>query len=90
MDTKTLLNGGFGFKYKGLDNHGKPKKEYLNKILAMDEKKLQHETETKIWLSAYASNNPKSDYHWQCDACFEVAEEKFTGLYDKAHKNVDF
>jgi uncharacterized protein with von Willebrand factor type A (vWA) domain len=52
-------------------------------------KELSEETKRMIWLSAYANNNPKSDYHWKCDACYGVLEE--TGnieMYDKLHKEV--
>ena len=30
------------------------------------------ETERMIWLSAFANNNPRSDYHWRCDACYDI------------------
>jgi len=57
--------------YEGNDNYGKPKSEYLKKIASMSRDELLKETESKIWLSAYAANNPRSDYHWQCDACYD-------------------
>ena len=35
-----------------------------------------------MWLSAYAANNPRSDYHWQCDACYDEAIRRGDeGLY---------
>jgi hypothetical protein len=58
-------------RYTGKDNYGKPKSEYLKKIAAMTEDQLLKETESKIWLSAYAANNPRSDFHWQCDATYD-------------------
>ena len=58
-------------RHTGKDNYGKPKVEYLLKISELDEEKLYKETKDKIWLSAYASNNPRSDYHWHCDACYD-------------------
>lgn len=40
-----------------------------------------------IWLSAYASNNPRSDYHWQCDACYDECKKRGKeDIYNRAHK----
>ena len=60
-------------KYPGNDNYGRPKRLYIDKLAGLDDKKLYDECEQKIWLSAYASNNPRSDYHWQADACYDEA-----------------
>jgi len=87
ISVNSLLKGVFGHVYKGNDNYDKPKTEYLEKLVAMDREELFEETKNKIWLSAYAANNSKSDYHWQCTACYEVAK-KFEDLYDLAHKSV--
>jgi hypothetical protein len=57
--------------YKGEDNYGRPKVDYITKIGNMAYDELMKETKGKIWLSAYADNNPRSDYHWQCDACYD-------------------
>lgn len=73
--------------YEGKDNNGKPKSEYLNKIASMDYDTLFIETKNKIWLSAYANNNPRSDYHWQCDACYdEWSKRNDLKSYEKAWK----
>ena len=58
--------------YSGKDNYGKPRQDYFDKIKAMPDKELSEETEHTIWLSAYAANNPRSDYHWQVDACWDA------------------
>ena len=73
-------------KYIGLDNNGKPKSEYINRIVAMDDKAFFDECEQRIWLSAFATNNRRSDYHWQCDACFDESECREGDIYSKAHK----
>jgi hypothetical protein len=76
--------------YTGNDNYGKPKSEYLERIAAMEMVKLIAETESKIWLSGYANNNPRSDYHWHVDACYDELKKR-TGdneAYDKAYKRV--
>ena len=63
-------------KYEGLDNSGRPRQAYLDKLRVMTDEALHKESEGKIWLSAYAANNRKSDYHWQCDACFHECERR--------------
>ena len=76
-------------KYEGNDNYGKPKSEYLDKLKTMDDNQLNDACEQMIWLSVYASNNPRSDYHWQCDACYdECSNRGKVNIYEKAHKYV--
>lgn len=77
-------------KYTGNDNHGKPKAEYLHLLPLMSIEVLEKETRDKIWLSAYASNNPRSDYHWHVDACYDEIVRR-TGhnlLYYKCYDKV--
>lgn len=74
-------------RYEGNDNYGKPKADYLAKLAEMEEPALLTETENKIWLSAYASNNSRSDYHWHCDACYdECKKRERLDIYDRAHE----
>ena len=73
-------------KYEGKDNYGKPKSEYLEKLAGMDDDGLFAETKDKIWLSAYANNNPRSDYHWHADACYdECAKRGKPEIYQRAY-----
>ena len=73
-------------KYVGLDNYKRPKSEYLLKLSNMDEKELFKECKDKIWLSAYANNNPRSDYHWHCDACYDECKSRDRmDIYQKAY-----
>lgn len=76
-------------KSEDVDNYGRPKSEYISKIQAMSESDLQKETERRIRLSAYASNHPRSDYHWQLDACYDEYLENRGGDsgYEIAYKN---
>lgn len=75
-------------KYEGKDNAGRPKSEYLERLANMTVEELTKETENKIWLSAYASNNPRSDYHWHCDACYDECQKRDPEMYEKAWKRV--
>ena len=59
----------------------RPKSEYLDKIAGMEDKELYEETKDKIWFSAWANNNPRSDWHWQCDACYD--EWQYRGKGDQ-------
>lgn len=72
--------------FSGKDNYGKPKQEYVDRIAAMSDAELAKETEHKIWLSGYANNNPRSDYHWHCDACYVECEKREDNIYGRAHK----
>lgn len=78
-------------KYEGKDNYGKLKSEYINNIANMNQEELMEETERKIWLSGYANNNPRSDYHWHVDACYDEwvkREGNSPSSYKKAYNNV--
>jgi hypothetical protein len=51
----------------------------------MNDQDLGKECEKMIWLSAYAANNPKSDYHWMVDACCDECEvREKADIYAKA------
>ncbi len=66
-----------------------PKSEYLDKIAEMDDEALYKETKSKIWLSAYASNNERSDYHWQADVCYDEWSFREKGIeYQRAWEEV--
>lgn len=70
----------------GQDNYGKPRQIYADRIAAMDDTAFSKEAEQSIWLSAYANNNPRSDYHWQADACYNEATRRGKPeLYNQAH-----
>lgn len=71
--------------YQGDGNYG-PKSGYLDKIAGMDERQLMDECKDKIWMSAYTSNKPQSDYHWQCDACCdECVYRDRLDIYERAY-----
>jgi hypothetical protein len=77
-------------KYSGNDNHGKPRSLYLKKLAQMTKEELFKETKDKIWLSAYANNNPRSDFHWQVDACYDewVKRDGNPQNYEKAYNEL--
>ena len=61
---------------EGRDNYGQPRQEFADKIAALDEDGFLKQAEHSIWLSAYARNNPRSDYHWHADACYKEAQAR--------------
>ena len=63
-------------QYAGNDNSGIPKSDYLTKIAEMSHEVLEMEVEQICWLSAFANNNPKSDYHWQADALYDECQKR--------------
>lgn len=75
-------------KIEGKDNYGNPNSDYVAKIAAMSDWELFEETKNKIWLSAYASNNPRSDYHWQADACYDECKNR--GQHDLYQRAYDY
>ncbi len=74
-------------KYAGLDNHKKPKSDFLKKLADGDDKALAEACDLYIWLSAYANNNPRSDYHWMCNACYDECQRRGKPeIYSASHK----
>ena len=64
------------FPCTGNDNYGRPKSDYLKKIENRSDAALLEEVELKVWLSAFAINNPGSDYHWQTDALYDECQRR--------------
>ena len=76
-------------KYEGNDNYGNPKSDYLKKISDMDESALSREISSVIYMSAFCSNNPRADWHWMADACYdECAERGKIEIYTAAHRKL--
>lgn len=70
-------------------NAPEKKAEYKTKLMAMPDADLSKECEQKIWLSAYANNNPNSCYHWQCDYCYDECQRRErVEIYTQAHADV--
>ena len=71
---------------EGTDNYGKPRQDYADRLAKMDEAALLKEAEQAIWLSAYAANNPRSDYHWWCAATYAESVRRGKPLiYNETH-----
>jgi hypothetical protein len=71
--------------------------EYIEKLKNMTDDELVNEVEQKVWLSAYANNNPRSIYHKECDAtseeCFSrrkpwLYSKGFNAAYESAGHTV--
>lgn len=76
-------------KYSGNDNRGQPKSLYLEKLQRSTDSELFETTKSMIWLSAYAANNSRSDYHWMCDATYdEWVRRGKVSEYGNAHSQV--
>ena len=73
-------------RLEGNDNYGKPRREWFDALAGLTDKEFIERAEKAIWLSAYANNNPRSDYHWQADACYDEAERRGKPqLYEAAY-----
>jgi hypothetical protein len=63
--------------------------EYVLKLMQMDEENLYNVCKDMIWFSAYAANNPRSDFHWMCDACYaECKRREKINIYERAHEAI--
>jgi hypothetical protein len=69
----------------GTSNYGKPRQDFADELAGADDKEFLRIAADRIWLSAYAANNPGSDYHWQADACYDEAKRRGNPeLYQRA------
>lgn len=80
-----------GLVLKGRTNHSVPCQHFADSIGASDDEQFVQTATEIIWLSAYASNNTRSDYHWQASACYYEAQrrgkpELYQQAYDEARK----
>jgi len=67
----------------------KQKRDYQQKIAYMQPDELFKETKLKIWLSAFANNNPKAPAHWEVDLCYDEWEKRGDKKsYSRAHAEV--
>ena len=74
------------------DNAPEKQAAYKAKIAAMTDDELSKEMDLKIWLSAYANNNPRSCYHWQADATYSECKrrgkpELYTESYERQRES---
>jgi hypothetical protein len=68
---------------------GHTKEEWAAKLRAMTEAELRKACNDYIWLSAFASNNPRSAYHWMCDATYdECRGRERLDIYSDEHAKV--
>lgn len=69
----------------GRDNYGNLRQKFADTLAQLDDKEFVKAAERHIWLSAYAANNYRSDYHWQADACHDESIRRGKQyLYEKA------
>jgi hypothetical protein len=75
-------------RYTGNDNYGRPKADYLTKISEMDDEQIEVECYQMIFQSARCNNNPRSDWHWMVDSCYDEAKKRDENarIYDSAYK----
>ena len=62
--------------YEGNDNYGQPKSKYLESLAQLDEDKLYRECGSMIYMSAFCANNPRADWHWMADACYDECNKR--------------
>lgn len=58
--------------------------EYVERIKAVTDEQLVDDTNRQVWLSAFASNNPRAPAHWKVDALYdEAARREKPWLYQR-------
>lgn len=50
--------------------------EFAASLVGMTDEKFVETVEHFVWLSGYAANNPRSAYHWKCDATYDEAKRR--------------
>lgn len=50
--------------------------DYATSLEGLTDEKLTDEVETKVWLSSFAANNPRSKYHKECDATWDECQRR--------------
>jgi hypothetical protein len=68
------------------DNAPEKQAAYKIRIEGLTDDQITAELDMKLWLSAFANNNPISCYHWQTDALYSECERRGKPkLYSRAH-----
>lgn len=78
-------------RYPGFDNDKRPKGEFIEKIAKMSDDDLFEATKNGLWLSVFANNNPRSDFHWQAEVFYDEWQhrerrDQYTAAYEAAAK----
>ncbi len=63
-------------QYEGKDNYGRLKSSYIRALSEMSDSKLESECYQMIYHAARCVNNPKADWHWMADACYDEAKKR--------------
>jgi hypothetical protein len=70
----------------GRSNYGTPCQDWADRLAPMTDEEFTNEAAEAVYWSAWADNNPTSDYHWQASACYYEAQRRGDpGLYQRAY-----
>lgn len=92
LTTDCERHNGYGTSYPYRDEDCKTcavqRIAFTAPLAAMSDGELRKACNQYIWLSAYASNNPRSAYHWMCDATYDECKKrgKVDEIYSTEHK----
>jgi hypothetical protein len=63
--------------------------DYVARLQQFDEHDLLCECEKIAWFSSFANNNPISDYHFMCYACYDECKARNRmDIYNRAHEKM--
>jgi hypothetical protein len=87
-DSEVIAEGKDRLTLSGRGNDG-PRQDFADKLSQVSDAELADMCAGYIWLSAYAANNPNSDYHWMVDAAYyECKRRGLVQIYSKAYDKV--
>lgn len=70
----------------GTSNTSPSPQQWADEIAAPDDEGFVEKAAEAIYWSAWANNNPTSDYHWQASACYyEAMRRGDLDLYQRAY-----
>jgi hypothetical protein len=76
----------------GTSNYNRPAQEWADKMAALSDEEFTGEAAEAIYWSAWADNNPTSDYHYQASVCYYEAQRRenpdlYQQAYDRAREH---
>ena len=72
----------------GTSNYDRPAQEWADELAPLTDEEFVEKAADAIYWSAWANNNPTSDYHYQASACYYEAARRHDGdtaLYQRAY-----
>lgn len=71
------------------DTKEKRQADYRAKLMNATDAELRKNCNQYIWLAAYAANNPRSDFHWMVDYCYDECKNRDkVNIYQEEYEKI--